>query len=431
VNPLRPRGITPEAILSQESGLARHALCVLALVAGGPTACAGRDDAVGRSVVRDSLAYWRGDTVSLQIVDNPSRAPSTWRLASTPDVSTNGGEDDRAPFFRIVRVLRLSDGRIVVADGGSTSIRVLSAEGREAESIGGQGEGPGEFRSLSFVGRLPGDSIVVADLELARLSVFDARGQYVREVRWGTAANSPASAIVGVFDDGSYLARGFISLGYPPPHGLRRHAAEFYHLRRDGTLADTIGAFPGTETYFLPTERGFRANPGLFAQTLSFATGGRRFYTGSSDTYQFGVYSSDGRPLQLVRASIQPVRVSAADVAAEKQSRLQDLPANDQRASLERMLAEMPVPETMPTFDRILVDEEGTAWVRAWQPVWESDSATWTVFDPEGRVAAEVRMPHGLVPHQIGRDYVLAVATDDLDVERVQLWTLERSETAR
>jgi hypothetical protein len=283
---------------------------------------------------------------------------------------------------------------------------------------------------LSFVGRLPGDSLVVADLELARLSIFNARGQYVKEIRWGNGIHSPASAIVGVFDDGSFLARGFTRLGYPPPHGLRRHTEDLYHLGRDGTLADTIGAFPGNEIYYLPTEFGFRANPGLFAQTLLLGTGKERLYVGTSDSYQFGVYSSSGRPLMLVRMSVLPARVSAADVAAEKQARLEDQATSDQRASLERMLTEMPVPEFMPAYDRILVDEEANVWIRAYQPAWKTDAALWTVFDSEGRIVAEVGMPRGLEPQQIGHDYVLGVATDELGVERLQLYALERPQTA-
>ena len=293
-------------------------------------------------------------------------------------------------------------------------------------TIGRAGEGPGEFRSLTFLGHWPGDSIVVADLELARVSVFDAGGRYAREVRWGNGENSPASAIVGVFDDGSFLARAFTQLGYPPPHGLRRLDATFFHLAAGGTLADTIGTFPGSETYFLPTERGFRANPGLFAQTLSFATGPATFYAGPSDTYEYTEYSSAGRPSRLVRRSIQPAPVESGDVAAEKQARLADRPANDLRASLERMLAEMPVPDVMPVFDRILVGDDASVWVRSYNPAYEDAPTSWTVFDSEGQILAEVSMPAGLEPQQIGRDYVLGVAVDEMDVERVRLYALER-----
>ena len=55
---------------------------------------------------------------------------------------------------------RLPDGRIVVANRGSSEVRMFDASGSHLVSWGGQGEGPGEFMSLSHVAPWPGDSIV-------------------------------------------------------------------------------------------------------------------------------------------------------------------------------------------------------------------------------------------------------------------------------
>ena len=50
----------------------------------------------------------------------------------------------------------------------------------------------------------------------------------------------------------------------------------------------------------------------------------------------------------------------------------------------------------------------------------------WTVFDPEGRVLGFVETPEGLWIWEIGEDYILGRADDELGVESVQLWPLER-----
>jgi hypothetical protein len=385
-------------------------------------------DSINRGVViRDTTIQIAGRSTSVRIVENPDRAPSNWALSQDPTVDVGGEGDDHAPFFGIARAIRMSDGRIVVADGGSMMLRVLTTDGHEQDPIGGPGEGPGEFRSFTYVGQLPGDSLVVADLELARVSVFDPTGHLAREQRWGNAANSPSSAVVGVFDDGSLLSRGFIQLGYPPPHGLRRHPALFFHLAPDGTLADTVGEFLGGETYYLPTERGFRANPGLFGQRLSFATAGNEVYVGMSDTYEILVFSSAGQPLLRVRRAKRLDRVSPADVAAEKELRLSLEPPDGRRASLERMLAEMPVPEQMPAFDRVLVDDEQNIWVRDYHPTWRSGPVSWAIFEPSGQIVAEITMPANLEPEHIGRNFMLGIAKDESDVERVRLYRLDKS----
>ena len=38
-----------------------------------------------------------------------------------------------------------------------------------------------------------------------------------------------------------------------------------------------------------------------------------------------------------------------------------------------------------------------------------------------------VEMPAGLVIHEIGKDYILGKLRDELDIEYVQVWPLERS----
>lgn len=52
---------------------------------------------------------------------------------------------------------------------------------------------------------------------------------------------------------------------------------------------------------------------------------------------------------------------------------------------------------------------------------------TLTVFDPEGQVLGFMETPAGLGIFEIGDDYILGLARDDLGVEYVQVWSLERS----
>ena len=52
--------------------------------------------------------------------------------------------------------------------------------------------------------------------------------------------------------------------------------------------------------------------------------------------------------------------------------------------------------------------------------------AVWTVFDSEGRIQGLVETPPGLDVFEIGEDYVLGLAEDELGVEHVQMWALGR-----
>jgi len=48
------------------------------------------------------------------------------------------------------------------------------------------------------------------------------------------------------------------------------------------------------------------------------------------------------------------------------------------------------------------------------------------VFDSKGFVQGFVETPSGLVIHQIGEDFILGRVLDELGVEYVQLWGLDR-----
>ena len=52
-------------------------------------------------------------------------------------------------------------------------------------------------------------------------------------------------------------------------------------------------------------------------------------------------------------------------------------------------LRDVPFPDFMPTYDKLLVDRLGHLWVREYQPSWE-DSRTWFTFAPDGRGLGEV-----------------------------------------
>ena len=106
----------------------------------------------------------------------------------------------------------------------------------------------------------------------------------------------------------------------------------------------------------------------------------------------------------------------------------------NRRRLYERMLREMPVPSTMPAFGvrrwrtgyaehPIHVDALGNLWVREYNRPGNL-SSRWSVFDSEGRLLGPVRLPDGLVPLDIGRNYKLGLVKDEFDVEYVQLYDL-------
>ncbi|NNM34643.1 MAG: hypothetical protein HKO53_16305, partial [Gemmatimonadetes bacterium] len=56
-----------------------------------------------------------------------------------------------------------------------------------------------------------------------------------------------------------------------------------------------------------------------------------------------------------------------------------------------------------------------------------TQSSVWTVFDPDGRLLGRVETPPGLRVLQIGADFMVGHRNDELDVEHIQVWGLDRN----
>src|SRR5690606_18394752 len=99
------------------------------------TACGAADRSGDRVVVRDSAG--------VRIVENvePAWCPvDAWRIPDAPVVPIGAVEGEaHEQFFRITGILRLDDGRIVVADDGARELRFYDAAGHFLSSAGRQG----------------------------------------------------------------------------------------------------------------------------------------------------------------------------------------------------------------------------------------------------------------------------------------------------
>ena len=82
------------------------------------------------------------------------------------------------------------------------------------------------------------------------------------------------------------------------------------------------------------------------------------------------------------------------------------------------------------------MDDLGFLWVRPFDPAktYLANSRTpggagggkWVILSPEGAVVDTIALPANLEPMQITRDAVVGISLDDLDVQHVHVYGLER-----
>ena len=87
----------------------------------------------------------------------------------------------------------------------------------------------------------------------------------------------------------------------------------------------------------------------------------------------------------------------------------------------------MRTPETRSAYADLIIDASGHLW--ALQSRGRSEAgqpSDFVIFGHEGEWLGSVRLPSRFRVMEIGRDYVLGVMPDDLDVEAVQVLRLHR-----
>ncbi|HUG38889.1 MAG TPA: 6-bladed beta-propeller [Longimicrobiales bacterium] len=382
-------------------------------------ACAG-------DPTRDTAATVR-DSAGVVIVENegPAWSPEeAWRV--TEPAMLDIGVVEGAPEYQLYRAasaVRLSDGRIVVANGGTNELRFYDATGRHLRSVGREGEGPGEFRDLQRVWQLRGDSLLAYDFFPARLSVFSPTGEFARSLRV-IAPDGRQVVVLGPLEDGSLLAWGApIWAAAGSTTGIVRDSVPYYRYGPEGVLDATLGPFPSMEVYRVVTGDDWRLTSLPFPRLPVSAVAGDRFHFGPADGYEIQTYTAAGALERVVRVASTQRSVESEDIERFRRDRLERAEREGSRPSMERMLAQMPFPDVMPPYEALAVDAEGHVWVADYRAGPE-EPGTWKVFSPEGQLLGSVVMPRGIRVLQIGPDFVLGQWLDELDTEHIRLHRL-------
>lgn len=327
--------------------------------------------------------------------------------------SSGQGED---LLFDVPDVLGLPDGRIAVVNRGTQEVRVFDEAGEFQFSIGGDGEGPGEFRDPIEIALLPPDTMVVWDWRLGRLSVFAPDGSFIRS----TGLDPPASNPTGYFevfgDPPGFL---IASLDFHRPEGTKP-APQFMNLlsyNMDGDLTDTVATLP-YGSYIRVDERQRRIGRPIFESLGTFKTGGETLFVANGSRPEVEAYGNDGKLLRIIRWQPPDRKVLPEDGEAFKEQVLDG--AEGYR--LEALLMEfevVPVADSFPAVRDLRISPNGSLWVRTYRPP-RSDLETWWAFDSGGQFRCRLSLPRGLTVFEFGDEYLLGKTEDELGVEFVE-----------
>lgn len=319
-------------------------------------------------------------------------------------------------FSDIVESAVLEGGLIAVGDGLTREVRIFSvadAGVRHVTTLGGVGEGPGEFTRLYGIANARGDSVSAWDSNAGRISVLPINGGTARTLsldlpRTGwppeLRLTSEGELMVGQYsldnpessveDRTERLDSLYISID-------RR--GEIARVRADESvhrIEDVGGGF----VMSMISARPFGSRPFL-------AAGRDAFVIATNAVFGFSVYTS-GAQLRSEVAFPQLAR-------ATTQAHLDSYASSDSIPNAGDYLSEFSPPATLPAFDRLLLSTSDEIWLRRVDPL-NAETSEWLVVSMVGEIVGRVEIPADLEVHAVGTDILIASTIDEFDVP--SLW---------
>ncbi len=378
------------------------------------------------------VAFATRDSAGVVLVE--SSAPlwtqeSAWQLGASPQVTI--GTADGPEEYQLSWVwdaLLLKSGLIVVGNAGSQELRFYDSIGGFVRKAGRKGEGPGEFGPFSDlrIWRLPGGVLAVRDAPQPRINLFDTVGAFLKTVTLEVPTGAAPPSMVGSFADGTLLVTAY-EPDDGPPGQVVRSAVRYLRYSPTGTqlaLLARVASAPryvhqeGNVTHYpyLP----FSVEPAIAADSTTVLL----LRDGDAELERL---DQNGRVIGRIRWGPERRRVTAALYRQYVSADLAQTSNPDQKRLYETFYKlSLPLPELIPAYRDLHVDETRHIWVERYRLPWET-GRVWDVLEPSGRWLGVVTLPGRFWLHRAGERYLLGTQMDSLDVERVQLYPLSRT----
>jgi len=340
--------------------------------------------------------------------------PRPWATGAVGTATLEATSGDDVFLSYVWHLATDSRGNVFVVDGGEAAIIALNPDLTHNRLIGREGEGPGEFGRSVQVQILPGDSILVWDSQLQRITVFPPESDepaYVQPL--GT--QDRGFNVWKLTGTAGYVARSSTAyMADGSDEGSTRTTVLRHVHEAGGRVADeTLFEYPASEALVQRGE-GFVSMAGHPFGRESFLgiLGGNRIAHASSDTLKVRILHLGGRVETALSHETSPIPVSRRELEEAADG------LNDAFAQLLRDGA----PYVWPGLTGLVVDDRDRIWVG----IRKADRSTteWAAFEADGTHQVSVDLPVEVDLYAVRGDRMVGVARDELDVPRVTVYRL-------
>lgn len=354
-------------------------------------------------------------------------AAQQWTVDPKPILDLKGvNEAGTIVFGTASWATRLRNGTVVIADATAPAVHFIAASGKLIRTAGRSGQGPGDFRTVTWVGQCGNGVVYAWDFAQMRITTYDDTGTVQRTFAFGTRGGPQTSTTCNA--DGTLVQFGAVRRVAPaaPPdpnagYVIMGMAGAPMLIGSKGDTLVTLPDVPFVE--YVGTGRGGGAVPRPLGPVTPVALGSDRFYEGRPDSSLIAVFSLDGRRTGSIALRVTPRAPTAEEYAKAADVVLAMVPAQSrERARIPVMAA--PLPSRLPTPSGVLVDPSGVVWAVLTSP--GGPDTRLRALRSDGSHAADVTVPINVTVFEVGVDYILGAYTDADDEPHVVVFRLRR-----
>jgi len=279
----------------------------------------------------------------------------------------------------------------VADEGGRTyllmqqddDIRVFNADGTFSHRIGRQGQGPGELFRAASINFGPDGNVWVANAGLAKLTIFDRNGLYLRDIRF--AAIPPV--LIQTTSD------GFMGLYITPRQIVPNEVFEItYQLRRFSAEGDTLNTLFSTSVQMEVTD----LQLGGMQDQIPFYTiddQNRVWQTRArTDVFEVNVWNPGGSLERVVEKEFEPIRKTEQEIEEERETVMRLISAQSGGQIPDGVNISYEPEPYRPATGFPYFDPRGYIWVQVTKEG-SHNSNGFDIFNLEGEYQRRVELP--------------------------------------
>lgn len=372
------------------------------------------------------------DSAGVRIVTiDPLASDAACSVSEEPTFYIGDSEEsDEQWFTRVLGTVRLSDGSVAVADDYTMQVRIFDESGAHVRSMGREGEGPGEFKRLWQIWRLPGDTLWVGDYRPWRYQVYTSTGEWVRTVTMDPVYMNPSRG-GGVLSNGVSLnsrdespgTRDFrtpntLHVEAHAPHGQLMGIVATLRGRSFGQVDD------GTLNYYLGPW--YDSSPSVDAE-------GRTIVTANGRDPEVRVLDDEMRLRLVIRWDDPGAEVTAAHIEVAREAERRRALENGEISQFEEanLSPKRPAADVFPAVSSVRAGVDGTVWVYRYRRPGAPARPRLMAFSPDGDFVCHLATgKSNFTIREFGADYVLGTHTTELGVQYVAMYDLVRPEAS-